>query len=149
MDSRLDQIKAKRKAGKKIILLIDDENVITEILKSELDSVMSDHFHIETYTNSISAFRHIKEVEPVLVISDIIMPDIDGLEIEKLCNKMGIPCLLMTGANITNRPYIPKPIHMDVLVHKISRLVDIDQIETTEYEYIEFLEYLRKRLENW
>lgn len=69
------------------ILLIDDELDIMELIKQYL---IKEDFTIETASNAKIGIKAIQSFEPDLIILDVMMPDIDGielcLEIRKITN---------------------------------------------------------------
>jgi len=67
--------------GKKMtysILVVDDEPMVRDGLKLALEM---EGFHTTTASNGIEALKYIRSQKPHLVITDIIMPDSDGIEV--------------------------------------------------------------------
>jgi DNA-binding response OmpR family regulator len=60
------------------ILVVDDEPSICEILKSGL---ADRGYHVDTASNSTEALRKIREVPYDLVLTDICMPELDGISL--------------------------------------------------------------------
>jgi signal transduction histidine kinase/ligand-binding sensor domain-containing protein/DNA-binding response OmpR family regulator len=69
------------------ILLVEDNNQLREYLKKEL----SVHFQVTTAGNGIEALEFIRSNLPEVVISDVMMPEMDGLI---LCSKIKTTPLL-------------------------------------------------------
>ena len=63
------------------VLVVEDEDEIKSYLKSEL----SDEYKVETCSNGKEAYDSILRDAPDLVISDVMMPEMDGLT---LCRKI-------------------------------------------------------------
>ena len=59
------------------LLLVDDEQDILEFLSYNLKN---EGFVLYTATNGIEALKIAKEVHPHLVLLDVMMPDMDGIE---------------------------------------------------------------------
>lgn len=85
----------------KKILVIDDEKLVAESLKKLL---RREGYDVDTAKNGIEAMKRIKEDDFNLVVSDIRMPDINGIEIVKQIReylkqngKKSIPEILITG----------------------------------------------------
>lgn len=87
----------------KTICLIDDEK---EIL-SEVGSWLGDHgYNVMTATSGDEAMEKMRNILPHLVILDIIMPHVDGLEVlsQLKRNKVtaDIPVIMLTAKTETN-----------------------------------------------
>ncbi|MFA6217132.1 MAG: response regulator [Candidatus Omnitrophota bacterium] len=85
----------------KNILVIDDEELVTESLKRLFKK---EGYTVAIARNNTEAMEKIKEIEFNLVVSDIRMPEVNGLEIiknirhyYKISQKKPIPEILITG----------------------------------------------------
>ena len=63
----------------KSIAIIDDENQILDILNKYLSR--SGKFHIDTYDNPLNAINHVKSGKYDLIICDIMMPQMNGIDL--------------------------------------------------------------------
>ena len=128
------------------LLVVDDNALITSLL----ENILSDKYIIHKAHNGKKALNILEEERIDLVISDILMPDMDGLA---LCKKIKeniqtshIPVILLTAkVEIENRiqglqvgadSYIPKPFHPEHLFIRIEKL-------------IERMELIRKKFQNF
>jgi len=119
----------------KKILVIDDEKLVAESLKKLLKK---EGYDVNIAKNGIEAMKRIKEDDFNLVVSDIRMPDINGIEIVKQIReylkqngKQSIPEILITGyANKENlqeaeklnvADYIYKPFNIKDFLDVIRR----------------------------
>jgi two-component system alkaline phosphatase synthesis response regulator PhoP len=116
------------------ILLVDDEPDILEIVGYNLKQ---EGYQIFTAKNGLEAVKIAKKITPHLIILDIMMPDMDGIETcEKIRNTEGLEHVLITfftardedysqlaGFNVGADDYITKPIKPKVLVSKIKALL--------------------------
>ncbi len=116
------------------ILLVDDEPDILEIVGYNLKS---EGYQIFTANNGVEAVSSAKENHPHLIILDIMMPEMDGIEAcEKIRNTKGLEHTLITfftargedysqvaGFEVGADDYITKPIKPKVLVSKIKGLL--------------------------
>ncbi len=59
------------------ILLVDDEPDILEIVRYNLSS---EGYTVETAENGVEAIAQAKKVKPQLIIMDVMMPKMDGIE---------------------------------------------------------------------
>ena len=123
------------KGTKSEIVIVEDEEDIQEYLKTQL----SDDFKVRTYPNGKVALSEILKNKPDLIISDIMMPEMDG---NTLCTKLktnintnDVPIILLTaksreedqleGLETGADAYILKPFNMDILRRTIINLLTI------------------------
>ena len=116
------------------ILLVDDEPDILEIVGYNLKN---EGYKIYTAKNGIEAIASAKKNNPHLIILDIMMPEMDGIEAcEKIRTTKGLENVLITfftargedysqvaGFNVGADDYITKPIKPKLLVSKIKALL--------------------------
>lgn len=131
------------------ILCVDDEPDILEILKYNLSN---EGYNVSTANDGLSAISKAKEIIPNLIIMDIMMPNMDGIEAcEKLrtdqkFNDTIIMFLTARGEDYSHvaayeagaDDYVTKPVKPKVLVSKVKGLLrrlkrvienDINEIE--------------------
>ena len=120
--------------NKEKILLIDDEPDIIEFLKYNLEKV---GYKISTAYDGPTGLKLMKEVKPDLVILDVMMPQMDGMEVcatireDKTINQPLIAFLTsrsedysqISGFDVGGDDYIAKPIRPRVLVSRIEALL--------------------------
>jgi DNA-binding response OmpR family regulator/nitrogen-specific signal transduction histidine kinase len=118
---------------KKTILLIEDNEDLRFYLKDNLKKL----YHIEEAANGKEGWEKVKSLNPDLVVSDIMMPVMDGIELaKKIKNETvtsHIPIILLTamgseekqleGYNIGVNDYITKPFIFDILASRIKNLI--------------------------
>ena len=116
------------------ILLVDDEPDILEILSYNLSA---EGYHISTAFNGIEAVKKAKKHQPHLIIMDVMMPEMDGIEAcEKIRTLPELKNTIITfltargedysqvaGFEAGADDYITKPIKPKVLVSKIKALL--------------------------
>jgi two-component system alkaline phosphatase synthesis response regulator PhoP len=126
------------------ILLVDDEPDILEIVGYNLKN---EGYKIYTAKNGIEAVEKAKKHIPHLIILDIMMPEMDGIEAcEKIRATKGLENVLITfftarnedysqmaGFDVGADDYITKPIKPKVLISKIKALLRrVDDIITDD-----------------
>lgn len=115
------------------VLIVEDDDEIRRYIRSELDT----DFRISECTNGKEGLENILKEKPDLVISDVMMPEMDGIT---LCRKMKqninvnhIPIILLTakskaedqieGLEIGADAYVIKPFNTELLRTTISNLI--------------------------
>lgn len=123
--------------GRKTVMVVDDN---AEILKY-LSNALSGTYRVLTAANGAKAIEHLGADSIDLVISDVMMPDIDGVQlcrtIKRNLRTSHIPVILLSakadvadrldGLNVGADDYIAKPFQMELLLAKIR-----NQIRTRE-----------------
>ncbi|TMM59391.1 response regulator transcription factor [Maribacter algarum] len=116
------------------ILLVDDEPDILEILSYNLSS---EGYNVFTAKNGAEGVAKAKKKQPHLIILDVMMPEMDGIEAcEIIRNTKGLENTIITfltargedysqvaGFDAGADDYITKPIKPKVLVSKIKGLL--------------------------
>jgi two-component system, OmpR family, alkaline phosphatase synthesis response regulator PhoP len=141
------------------ILLVDDEPDILEIVGYNLKN---EGYKIYTAKNGIEAVESAKKHEPHLIILDIMMPEMDGIEAcEKIRATKGLENVLITfftarsedysqmaGFDVGADDYITKPIKPKVLISKIKALLRrVDDVSNSETEKIKIGDFIIDREE--
>jgi CheY-like chemotaxis protein len=117
------------------VLVVDDEDQVRKLIRLVLEQ--EGHTVVEA-SNGKRAIQHILEAEINLVISDVVMPDMDGLELIREIRRTHsrIKILAISGAgkegpglylNIAERfgadAILMKPFAPDQLIEKVSALL--------------------------
>lgn len=118
---------------KKSILIVDDNKDLRNFLKSSFDS----QYCVLLAGNGVEAWELLQKESPELIISDVMMPDMDGFELCKLIKSTfetsHIPVILLTslcdksdqleGLGLGAEDYITKPFDISLLEQRIKSLV--------------------------
>jgi len=116
------------------ILLVDDEPDILEIVSYNLSS---EGYQVYTAKNGVEGVEKAKKKHPHLIILDVMMPEMDGIEAcEIIRNTPGLENAIITfltargedysqvaGFDAGADDYITKPIKPKVLVSKVKALL--------------------------
>ena len=125
------------------IVIAEDDSEIRDYLLGEL----SHDYTVKTCENGKAALSEVLRTLPDLVISDIMMPEMDG---NTLCTKIKanpstnhIPVILLTAKNRDEdklegletgaNAYLVKPFNMDILRRTIINLINTQQLMRLKY----------------
>jgi len=120
------------------ILLVDDEPVIIDSLTYSLNR---EGFDVHTAGDGTQALEFFDSVRPDLVVLDIRLPGVDGLEVcRRLRARSTVPIIMLTalgneldrvvGLEVGADDYLPKPFSFRELLARIRsmlRRVELDQ----------------------
>ena len=115
------------------ILIVEDDEDISQYLVHELSA----NFHISSCHNGKEAMEQLMRQQPDIIISDIMMPEMDGItlckKIKQHINLNHIPVILLTaktraednieGLNVGADAYITKPFNIEILRKTIENLI--------------------------
>ena len=125
------------------IYVVDDERIIRVSLADELRDA---GFEVFEFANANSALMQMNNILPDLVITDLKMPDVDGIEFLEKIKKFNqnIFVILMTAySNVSTAveamklgayDYIEKPFENDKLLIIIERILELKQIKDENKE---------------
>ncbi|MDO4782355.1 MAG: response regulator, partial [Capnocytophaga felis] len=116
------------------ILLVDDEPDVLEIVGYNLER---EGFRVFTAKNGLEAIKKAEKEQPHLIIMDVMMPEMDGIEACELIRKQpelsktviafltarGEDYSQLAGFEAGADDYIAKPIKPKVLVSKVKALL--------------------------
>lgn len=113
------------------ILVVDDEPGLRELVRINLEH---EGFSVIQAENGKEALTAVKEQHPDLVILDIMMPEMDGMEACRRMREFSTVPVLMLTARVQDRDiitglesgadeYLIKPFNMDVLVAHVRALL--------------------------
>jgi len=121
-------------AGKPLILLVEDE----DDMRAYIHYRLSDSYRIIEANNGKDALEKLKALQPELIITDIMMPEMDGIEFTRIVKEnmetCHIPVILLTANGETEQKlegmdtgadsYIVKPFNSDYLHIRIKKLLE-------------------------
>jgi CheY-like chemotaxis protein len=126
-------------SNKKTIVIADDEPFIL----SAVNDTLSDDYNVITATNGKSALSMIRKHKPDMVVLDVMMPEMDGVEVvRELKNDETlayIPVILLTakgqmmdiekGFKSGVNAYMVKPFSPEKLMEKIEELFEVEKMK--------------------
>ena len=110
------------------VLVVDDEPNITELVAMAL---RYEGFNVKTAATGRGALSAVTQFAPSLVILDVMLPDIDGIEVLKRMNSAGnkVPIIFLTakdatedkvhGLTIGGDDYVTKPFSIEELMARV------------------------------
>jgi response regulator RpfG family c-di-GMP phosphodiesterase len=120
------------------ILVVDDERVIREILS---DFLGLEGYVVRTVEDGVQALEELQKRSYNLVISDLKMPKMNGLDLIEKITELGIPVLtvIMTGFGTVETAieamkhgaydYILKPFKVEEVIHIVKRGLDRQRLQ--------------------
>ncbi|MBR1411356.1 MAG: response regulator, partial [Prevotella sp.] len=117
-----------------LLLIVDDNSdMLTYMSKS-----FSSDYRVVTATNGVEALRQLEQEDVDIIVSDVMMPEMDGLE---LCRRVKtdietshVPVVLLTAKTLTSDElqgleagaddYVTKPFSMDILRQRVRKLLE-------------------------
>ncbi|MCD4963834.1 response regulator [Enterococcus casseliflavus] len=128
------------------VLIVDDEKRIVEYLKYILDWKSLGFHKVEGFYSSKGALQYIIDHEPEILITDIRMPELSGLDLAKIIkeNELKTKVVILSGYNdfdyaqkairLEIADYLLKPVSSKELLPVINRIVeDVEKNENYHY----------------
>jgi two-component system phosphate regulon response regulator PhoB len=131
------------------ILVVDDELDATELIEANLKMA---GFEVRSAGNGAEALRQARAIAPALILLDLMLPEIDGLEVCKSLrrdpNTMAIPIIMLTaraseidrivGLELGADDYVTKPFSPRELVLRIKNLLKRRTADSQPIQQIQF-----------
>ncbi len=113
------------------ILVVEDEAIVGELVARYL---RREGFRVAVATDGVSALEMAVAEEPLLVVLDLLLPDMDGLEVCRRLRARGpMPILILTakgdeadevlGLGLGADDYVSKPVRPSLLVARVKALL--------------------------
>lgn len=123
--------------GRPTVLITEDNNDF----RNYLIDCLSEHFNMMEASNGKEAWKKLMQAEPDVVVSDILMPEMDGVE---FCTKMKkdprtahIPVIMLTSLYSDEQKvrafdagaseYITKPFNFEILLRSIRSAIQLQE----------------------
>lgn len=134
-DDTSQSLQRNEKRNKPLALIVDDNTDFVAFMCHAL----SLYFRVHSASNGREAWQIIPELMPDIIISDVMMPEMDGNELCRWVKSdkrtSGIPLVLLTakqsvenkveGLTIGADDYVTKPFNMEVLILRLRKLIDL------------------------
>ena len=114
------------------ILLAEDDNDMRRFLVKALENA---GYEVTDYDNGMSAYRRLREEPFELLLTDIVMPEMDGIELARRAAELDpdIKIMFITGFAAValnadnsaprNAKVLSKPVHLRELVSEVHKLL--------------------------
>lgn len=127
----------RREDKRPVILIVDDSDDFRLFMKDSLRS----EYHVKEAADGAKAWEIIPALQPDIIVSDVMMPEMDGIELAKRLKSdirtSHIPLILLTARSAEEQElkgldsgaddYITKPFNFDILSLRIKRLLQLRQ----------------------
>ena len=130
------------------ILVVDDEPDAVELVSFNLKAA---GFEVVTAADGAEALKRAKEHQPDLLVLDVMLPEVDGLEVCKIIRRdpavAHIPIIMLTakaaeidrvlGLELGADDYVTKPFSPRELVLRIRKILDRGKVPEEKSDRIE------------
>ena len=114
-----------------LILVVDDDPAIVSLIKRGLTF---EGYAVEIASNGVEALTKARDLEPDLIVLDVMMPGIDGIEVSHQIRQVSdVPILMVTAkGTVADRiagldsgadDYLVKPFAVDELLARVRALL--------------------------
>ena len=122
------------------ILVVDDEQAVTDLLAYNLRKA---HYEVVTATDGRAALRLAQVSKPDLILLDLMIPEVDGLDVcRELRKSSGVPIIMITargeevdrvvGLEIGADDYVTKPFSVRELMARVKAVLRRTQNDGAE-----------------
>jgi two-component SAPR family response regulator len=114
-----------------VVFVVDDEELITNSLGLILDR---EGFDVFGFTNPLEALEYMQTIEPDLLISDVMMPQLNGIDLAIQTRIVRPDCRILlfsaAASEFARQAWadghdfrlLQKPVHPDLLLREIAML---------------------------
>jgi two-component system cell cycle response regulator CpdR len=114
------------------IILAEDDNDMRRFLARALQNA---GFDVISFDNGLSAYQRLREEPFELLLTDIVMPEMDGIELARRASELDpdLKIMFITGfaavalnadsAAPRNAKVLSKPVHLRELVNEVQKML--------------------------
>jgi two-component system response regulator ResD len=133
--------------SRQIVLIVDDDDKIREILSLYLNK---EGFQVEEAADGVEAIRKVDQVKPNVIILDIMMPILDGIEVCRQVRKFSrVPIIMLSaraededrimGLDLGADDYIVKPFNPREVIARVNAVLRrIPDTDFTDADQLHF-----------
>jgi len=106
-----------------VILVVEDDEVIRDLLQALLED---EGYTVRSASNGLEALASVDLVRPDLIITDLVMPKLDGFGFRQAARKVGCDArfiLMSAMARVgpwQDAVFLPKPFEVDQLLELVE-----------------------------
>ena len=138
------------------ILCVDDDKIVLKILNNSFKNIFKE---VLTATNGLEGYEVFKSKQPDMIITDMTMPILDGIEMIKKIRKVdtNIPIFvssaiedsktLLQSIDLGVSGYVVKPLNIKTLINKLEQSAKSLSYELLKKRHQEELQELNNSLE--
>ncbi len=134
--------------SEKIILVDDDQNILVSVSMA----LEAEGFNVKSFNNGEAGLQAILKNSPDLVVLDVKMPRMDGIEVlSKLREQSSVPVIFLTskddevdqviGLRMGADDYITKPFSQRLLIERIKVILRRNALTTDKNSKDDVIEY--------
>src|SRR5262245_682491 len=112
------------------ILLAEDDTDMRRFLVKALQNA---GYEVISYDNGLAAYQRLREEPFELLLTDIVMPEMDGIELARRASDLDIKIMFITGFAAValnsdshapkNAKVLSKPVHLRELVNEVHKML--------------------------
>jgi two-component system response regulator FixJ len=137
-----------------LVCIVDDDDAVRDALSLLVESA---GYAVESFETAVSALSSFQKHLPACIITDILMPEMDGLEFQKRLaeERIGVPVIVITGhgdvplavraMKAGAADFIEKPFTDDAILSSIQSSLKPDRAAAPDPQVVERLETLTAR----
>lgn len=140
------------------ILVVDDEPINLQVLRNVL---LPQGFSVRTADNGATALQMIEKHRPNLIILDVMMPDLSGLEVARRLrerfDRLELPIIMVTARSRTRdiiagleagaNDYVVKPFVKDELLARVDTLLEAQRARMASAENAQLHAEMKRRIQ--
>jgi DNA-binding response OmpR family regulator len=118
------------------VLVVDDEPIVTEVVQRYL---IREGYQVQVAADGRAALKHARDSAPDLVVLDLMLPEIDGLEVcRQLRAESSVPIIMLTakgeesdkilGLGLGADDYLTKPFSPGELIARVKAVLRRTQV---------------------
>ena len=142
LEDKLADIESQQDKGRMVLVVDDNED-----MRTFLGNILSSDYRVRKAADGVEALKDIEQEIPDVIITDLMMPNMDGLELTKQVKQSAdlthVPIILLSAKSaIESRlqamqegadDYVTKPFEPEYLRARVKNLIKQRQILETSY----------------
>jgi two-component system sensor histidine kinase ChiS len=158
--NRRDEVAPEPQAadGTPVVLVVDDEPINVQVLRNVL---APQGYAVRAADNGVDALRLVETAAPDLVILDVMMPGMTGLEVARRLRErhglVDLPILMLTARSRTRdviagfesgaNDYVVKPFIKDELLARVTTLIEVRRARGRAAENLRLRDEVERRIQ--